>query len=58
MDGERVFVCTLSSALNQYTTVTTIRVLDQITYVTVHPMISVEIQNAEKYIPSGYVSEL
>lgn len=48
MNGEHIFRYTFCNALNQHTAVTTMHVLDQIISVTVQPMISVEIQNAEK----------
>lgn len=58
MNGELIFRYTFCNAMNQYTTVSTMYVLDQIIYVTVQPRISLEIQNSEKYILSGYISKL
>lgn len=58
MNGEHIFMRVFCDALNQYTTVTSVHVLCEIICASIQPMISAEIQNAEKYIPSGYVIKL
>lgn len=57
-NGKYIFICIFSNALKQYTTVTTKYILDQIISATLQPVISVEIQNAKKYILFGYDNKL